>query len=293
MLILLAEGFEPSLPDKLRPFGQVSQNLADAAQAEVVIVRSKIKVDKAFIDAAPNLKLAIRGGVGLDNIDKTYAESKGIMVRNTPQASSIAVAELAFSLMISLPNHIAVAHQSMIEGKWLKKELERTELYAKTLGIIGCGRIGQQLAKRALAFGMIVCGYDPLVADAPYIRMEKELDVLLAKCDYLSMHLPLNDSTRGLVNKERMAKMKAGVYIINTGRGKTIVEEDMVQGLQSGHIAGYATDVFYSDPPTGSPLLTAPNVLLTPHLGAASKENMIRIGYDIVQLLQDYTLGRL
>ena len=259
----------------------------------MVIVRSKIKVDKAFIDAAPNLKLAIRGGVGLDNIDKTYAESKGIMVRNTPQASSIAVAELAFSLMISLPNHIAVAHQSMIEGKWLKKELERTELYAKTLGIIGCGRIGQQLAKRALAFGMIVCGYDPLVADAPYIRMEKELDVLLAKCDYLSMHLPLNDSTRGLVNKERMAKMKAGVYIINTGRGKTIVEEDMVQGLQSGHIAGYATDVFYSDPPTGSPLLTAPNVLLTPHLGAASKENMIRIGYDIVQLLQDYTLGRL
>jgi len=289
MKILLAEGFDASLNKKMEQYGQVTQNLADAATAEVVIVRSKIKVDKAFIDAAPNLKLAIRGGVGMDNIDKPYAESK----RNTPQASSIAVAELAFALMIALPNHLAAAHQSMIEGKWLKKELERTELYGKTLGIVGCGRIGQQLAKRAQAFGMLVHGYDPQIQQSEHIQLEKDLDTLLAKSDYLSLHLPLNDGTRGLFNKDLLAKVKPGVYIINTGRGKTIVEEDMIAALQSGKVAGYATDVYYSDPPTGSPLLTAPHVLLTPHLGAASKENMQRIGYDILQLLEDYQSGRL
>ncbi|HPI72020.1 MAG TPA: hydroxyacid dehydrogenase [bacterium] len=293
MKILLAESFDASLAEKLRAYGEVTQNLADAATAEVVIVRSKVKVDKAFIDAAPNLKLAIRGGVGMDNIDKAYAESKNILVRNTPKASSIAVAELAFALMIALPNHLTAAHRSMVEGKWLKKELERTELYGKTLGVIGCGRIGQQLAKRAQAFGMLVHGYDPGVTESDYMQMEKDLQTLLGKCDYLSLHLPLNDSTRGLFNAELIAKTKTGVYIINTGRGKTIVEEDMVQALQSGKVAGYATDVYYSDPPTGSPLLSAPNVLLTPHLGAASKENMQRIGYDILELLDNYKSGRL
>jgi len=293
MKILLAESFDAALAEKLRAYGEVSQNLADAATAEVVIVRSKVKVDKAFIDAAPNLKLAIRGGVGMDNIDKAYAESKNILVRNTTKASSIAVAELAFALMIALPNHLATAHHSMVEGKWLKKELERTELYGKTLGVIGCGRIGQQLAKRAQAFGMLVHGFDPGVTESPYMQMEKDLQTMLAKCDYISLHLPLNDGTHGLFNAALIAKLKTGVYIVNTGRGKTIVEEDMVQALRSGQVAGYATDVYYSDPPTGSPLLSAPNVLLTPHLGAASKENMQRIGYDIIELLDNYKSGRL
>ncbi len=293
MKILLAESFDKALPEKLARFGQVTQDLADAATADVVIVRSKIKVDRPFIDQAPNLKLAIRGGVGMDNIDKPYAESKGIIVKNTPQASSIAVAELAFALIIALPNHLVAAHTSTAEGKWLKKELERTELYGKVLGIIGCGRIGQQLAKRAHAFGMMVHGYDPMPVDSIHIRMEKEMAGVLAMSDFISLHLPLNDSTRGVINKDTIATMKDGVYIINSGRGKTIVEEDMVQALKTGKVAGYATDVFYQDPPTGSPLLTAPNVLLTPHLGAASKENMLRIGYDIMQILDDFNQGRL
>jgi D-3-phosphoglycerate dehydrogenase len=293
MKILLAESFDKALPEKLARFGEVTQSLADAATADVVIVRSKVKVDQAFIDQAHKLKLAIRGGVGMDNIDKAYAESKGIIVKNTPQASSIAVAELAFALMIALPNHLVAAHNSTAEGKWLKKELERTELYGKVLGIIGCGRIGQQVAKRAHAFGMMVHGYDPMPVDSVLIRMEKDMHSVLAMSDYLSLHLPLNDSTRGVINKDTIATMKDGVYIINSGRGKTIVEEDMVQALKTGKVAGYATDVFYQDPPTGSPLLTAPNVLLTPHLGAASKENMLRIGYDIMQILDDFNQGRL
>ena len=182
MVILLADTFAPDLPARIRPFGEVATDLGRVAEAEVIIVRSKTKVDKAMIDAAPKLKYVIRGGVGVDTIDVEYAKSKGIAVDNTPEASSLAVAELAFALMIAMPNHVAEADSSMKQGKWLKKELERTELGGKTLGLIGIGRIARELALRAKAFGMKVIAYDKYVQSSDAAAMTS-LDEVLGNSD--------------------------------------------------------------------------------------------------------------
>ena len=168
MFILISDAFAQDLPDRLIQFGEVSQDKDCLGKADVVLIRSKTKVTKEYIDSAPNLKLIIRGGVGLDNVDLEYAKEKGIIVRNTPAASSIAVAELAFTLMICLPNHVVKGHNSMHAGEWIKKELKRSELYGKTLGILGLGRIGVELAKRASVFGMKVIAYDPFVSESEY-----------------------------------------------------------------------------------------------------------------------------
>ncbi|MBN2354838.1 hydroxyacid dehydrogenase [candidate division KSB1 bacterium] len=293
MKILISDSFDPSLPQRLKSFGEVTDDKAQISTANVVLVRSKTKCTKEYIDGAPHLQLIIRGGVGLDNVDREYAKSKKIIVCNTPEASSVAVAELTLALMLALPNRLTTAHNTTAEGKWLKKELQRTELYKKTLGIIGCGRIGQQVAKRARAFEMTVYGADAARVSSEYIEKQMDLDELLPLCDYLSLNLPLNPSTQGLINKENIAKMKKGVFLLNTGRGKTVVEEDIAEALQSGHIAGYGTDVFYSDPPENSPLLTAPNVIMTPHIGASSKENLLRIGDQVVELIGKFVKGEL
>ncbi len=293
MKILISDAFDPSLPDRLQKYGEVTSDKSQMSTADVLLIRSKTKCTKEFIDAAPNLKMIIRGGVGLDNVDLAHANSKNIKVRNTPTASSVAVAELAFTLIIALPNHVVKAHNSMVEGKWLKKELKRTELYQKTLGIVGCGRIGTEVAKRARSFEMTVYGCDDIEIHSEYISKQMPVEELITVCDYLSMHLPLTEETLGLINKELISKMKDGIYIVNTGRGKTVVEEDIVKGLQSGKIAGYATDVYYSDPPESSPLLTAPNVLLTPHIGASTEENLLRIGDIIVELVDDFVNEKL
>ena len=181
----------------------------------------------------------------------------------------------------------------MVEGKWLKKELKRTELYGKKLGILGCGRIGQLVAQRAIAFGMTVYGCDQIAIHSEFIAKQKSLYEMITECDYLSLHLPLTDGTRSIIRKHVIDKMKDGVYIINTARGALVVEEDIVEALKSGKVAGYAADVFENEPPEGSPLLTAPNVLLTPHIGASTKENLLRIGDAIVELLDDYEQGLL
>ncbi|MBU0753997.1 MAG: hydroxyacid dehydrogenase, partial [Planctomycetes bacterium] len=160
MKILVSDAFDASLPGRLKKFGEVTDDKSRVSEVDVVLIRSKTKCTKEYIDGAPNLKLIIRGGVGIDNIDSAYAKEKGIEVRNTPAASSIAVAELAFALMIALPNHLIKAHNGMVKGEWLKKECKRTELYQKTLGCIGLGRIGYETAKRAAAFGMKVIAYD-------------------------------------------------------------------------------------------------------------------------------------
>ncbi len=288
MLILISDSFAPNLPDKLKKFGEVSEDKDRLSQADVVLVRSKTKCTKEYIDSAPNLKIIIRGGVGLDNIDLDHAKSKGIKVYNTPAASSIAVAELTFAMMLAMPCNLIPAHNSMVEGKWRKKELKRTELFGKKLGIVGCGRIGLQVARRAKAFGMTVYGFD--IVDVKSNDMDKQLPLqeLISGCDYLTLHLPQTAETTGIIDKELIDKMKDGVYIVNTGRGKLVVEEDIVKGLESGKIAGYAADVYYQEPPEGSPLLNAPNVLLAPHLGSSSKENLLRIGDIIEKILSEY-----
>ena len=288
MVILLADAFASDLPGRLAPFGEVTNDLGRVAEAEVIIVRSKTKVDKAMIDKAPKLKYIIRGGVGVDTIDVEYAKAKNIAVDNTPEASSLAVAELAFALMISMPCHIAEADASMKQGKWLKKELERTELSGKTLGLVGIGRIAREVAVRARAFGMKVIAYDKFVEKSDAAEM-MSLDRVFAEADYISLHTPLTDETKGMINARSLAKMKKGAYLVNTCRGKVVVEEDIVAALKSGQLAGYGTDVYYSDPPENTPLAQAPHVVMTPHLGASTEENLLRLGDCIVERMKKYS----
>ena len=288
MVILLADAFAPDLPGRLAKFGEVTSDMSRLGAAEVLIVRSKTKVDKAMLDAAPKCRYIIRGGVGVDTIDVAYAKEKGVAVDNTPEASSLAVAELAFSLMLALTNHLVRADNSMKEGKWLKKELERTELYGKTLGLVGIGRIGREIAARAKAFGMSVIAYDKFVTSSDVATL-RSLDEVLANADYISLHTPLTDETRGMINAATLARMKKGAFLINTCRGQVVIEQDIADALKSGQLAGYATDVYYREPPVDSPLLSAPNVLMTPHLGASTEENLLRLGDAIVARLKKYT----
>ena len=288
MLILICDAFDASLPKRLEKFGEVTDDVARLKETEVALVRSKTKCTAEWIASAPKLKLIIRGGVGLDNVDAKAARERGIEVRNTPAASSVAVAELAFALMLAVPNRLIEAHNAMKEGKFLKKEIKRTELFGKTLGLIGIGRIANEVAKRAAAFGMRVLAFDPFVKHADHAILVPTLKDLIRQADYISLHVPLNDDTKGMINKDTLAVMKDGVVIVNTGRGKCVVEEDLAQALKSGKVAAYATDVYYSDPPdASSPLLSAPNVIFTPHIGASSKENLLRIGNEVVALLEE------
>ena len=288
MLILISDAFAPDLQEKLSPYGNITNDKGKLPEATIVLVRSKTKVTKEYIDFAPNLKLVIRGGVGLDNIDLNYAAEKGITVYNTAAASSIAVAELAFTLIIALPNHVTKADSTMRAGQWAKKELKRSELYEKTLGIVGLGKIGTELAKRANAFGMKVVAYDPFVESSEVATMKSDLKDVLNNSDYVTLHLPLTGETKGLINAEMLKEFKDRAYLINTGRGKTIVEEDVVEALKSGKLAGFGNDVWYSDPPKNTPLIDAPNVIMLPHLGASTKENLLRIGDIIESIIRDF-----
>jgi D-3-phosphoglycerate dehydrogenase len=288
MKILISDAFDPSLPEKLKTFGEVTDDKELMSQADVVLVRSKTKCDRDYIDRATKLRLIIRGGVGLDNIDVDYARSKGIQVFNTAEASAVAVAELGFALMIAVPTRLVDGHLGMVERKWLKKELKRGELMGKTLGLVGAGNIGTELARRAIGFGMRVIAYDPLLKSHELVDLVT-MEELLALSDYISLHVPLTDETRGMVNRETIEAMRDGVVIINTARGKCVDEADMAQALRSGKVRAYATDVWYSDPPDPTcPLYDAPNVVMTPHIGASTRENMLRIGDIIVRILEDF-----
>ena len=288
MKILISDAFDPALPAKLEVFGEVTDDKDRLAEMDAVLVRSKTKCTREYIDEAKSLRLIIRGGVGLDNIDVEYARSKGIQVFTTAEASAVAVAELAFALMIAVPTRMVEGHLGMTNREWLKKSLKRTELMGKTLGLIGAGNIGTELARRAIAFGMRVIAYDPLIKNHECVDLVS-LEELFAEADYISLHVPLTDSTREMINSETIAQLKDGVVIINTARGKCVSEKDVVAALESGKVRAYATDVWYSDPPDEScPLFDAPNVIMTPHLGASTVENMLRIGDVVVRILEDF-----
>jgi D-3-phosphoglycerate dehydrogenase len=288
MKILISDAFDPALPAKLEVFGEVTDDKDRLPEVDAVLVRSKTKCTREYIDEAKSLRLIIRGGVGLDNIDVEYARSKGIQVFNTAEASAVAVAELAFALMIAVPTRLVEGHLGMTRREWLKKSLKRTELMGKTLGLIGAGNIGTELARRAIAFGMRVIAYDPLIKNHECVDLV-HLEDLFAEADYISLHVPLTDSTSEMIDSETIAQLKDGVVIVNTARGKCVSEEDMVAALESGKVRAYATDVWYSDPPDEScPLYSAPNVIMTPHLGASTVENMLRIGDVVVRILEDF-----
>ncbi|MCK4303668.1 MAG: hydroxyacid dehydrogenase [Candidatus Eisenbacteria sp.] len=291
MKILISDAFDPSLPDRLKKFGEVTEDKGQLSTIEVVLIRSKTKCTQEYIDSAPALKMIIRGGVGLDNVDQPYAKSRGIKVFNTAAASSVAVAELACAHLIAIPNRLIEGHVTMSAGKWDKKQLKRTELFKKTLGLLGIGRIGTEVAIRAKAFGMHVIAYDKYVQKSDHAKL-LPLDDMVAQADFISIHTPLTDETKAMVNTALIAKMKDGVIIVNTGRGKVINDADVVAALASGKLRAYGTDVWESDPPPDtSPLLKAPNVFMTPHIGASSKENLLRIGDIIIEILEEHYSG--
>ncbi len=292
MVILISDAFDKTLPTKLTPFGDVTDDKGRLADAEVVLVRSKTKVTREYIDSAPKLKLVVRGGVGMDNIDLEYCRERGITALNTAEASTTAVAELAFALMIAVANSITQADASMREGKWLKKELKRQELWGKTLGILGMGRIGSALALRARAFRMHCLAWHPATRFSDFAEIRSDLDSVLRDSDFLSLNMPLVDSTRGIINSDSIARMKDGAIIINTGRGGLVVEEDVAAALQSGKLGGYGTDVWHQEPPNGSPILSAPHTVCLPHLGASTRENMLRIGEIIENIIKEYRDGK-
>ena len=286
MLILISDAFDASLESKLKAFGDVTTDKARATEADVILVRAKTICNKEYIDAAKNCKLIIRGGVGIDNIDKPYAESKGIIVKNTPRASSIAVAELTFALMLSAPNHITTYDNGMKSGQWLKN-IKRTELYGKTLGLLGIGNIATKVAERAKAFGMKVVAYDKYVSKSDAAELVPTIEDAVINSDYISIHMPLTDETREMFNAKLFAKLNRKPVIVNAARGAIVNAEDMVKALDEGKVSWYCADVYPTDPPAEDyPLLKSDKVTLTPHVGANSVENLLRIGDEIVDTIK-------
>ncbi len=257
----------------------------------VIIVRSATNVRKEIIDSAlqtGNLKLIIRGGVGVDNIDVTYAESKGIKVRNTPKASSSAVAELTLGHMFCLARFIGIANVTMREGKWNKKQYKGIELSGKTLGLIGFGRIGRELAKKAKALEMKVIYNDILgpAKDCPEYSFVS-LDELLADSDFISLHVPGNKDKSPVISKTEFTKMKDGAFLINCARGSVVDEAALLEALNSGKIAGAGIDVFPEEPPQNLELIRHEKISVTPHIGASTKEAQKRIGAEIVSIIKE------
>lgn len=290
--ILAADGMEAAAVAKLREMGhEVVEQFYEAdelakqlADFDVLVVRSATKVRVPVIDAAKaagRLKLVIRGGVGVDNIDVAYAEEQGIKVRNTPAASSNSVAELALGHMFAIARYLHIANFTMRNGEWNKKKYEGIELGGKTLGIIGYGRIGKALAALAKGIGMEVIAYDPYVT-APEIV---SLDELLAKSDFISLHVPAAKGEPPLVNADTIAKMKDGVYLVNTSRGALIDEAALIEALDSGKIAAAALDVFAEEPTKNEAIYTHPKISLTPHIGGSTGEAQGRIGDEIVSII--------
>jgi len=256
-----------------------------------MVVRSRTKVRQTLIDACPNLKVIVRGGVGLDTIDADYARSKGITVMNTPKASSASVAELTIAYMFALARSIFLATASIKAEKWEKKSFEGDELGGKTLGLVGLGNIGSEVARRAAALGMTVIAYDPYLKSAAGVPMVK-LDELLSRSDYISLHLPLTDESRNMIGKAQFARMKDGVRLINCARGGIIDEDALYEALKSGKAAGAALDVYAQEPPADYKLLKLDNVIGSPHIGAATHEAQGRVGAEVAEKLIEFAKSK-
>lgn len=296
MKVMIADPLDPEAIKELKSLGLEVEDLSSlpkeelitkVADFDIITVRSATKVRKEMIDNMKKMKLIIRGGVGLDNIDAEYAKSKGIQVKNTPGASSASVAELALAHMFALSRNIAYATQSIKEGKWEKKTLKGIELAGKTLGIIGIGRIGKELAKKAKALGMKVIAYDPYVKEVEGVDMV-DLDELLSKADFISIHTPLTNETRHLIGTKEFDKMKKGAMLINCARGGVVDENALLSALKSGKLGGAALDVFENEPPPRCELFYLPNVTFTPHIGAQTKEAQERVGKEVVEIIREF-----
>lgn len=268
------------------------ETLAAAGSAAGLIIRSSSRVDAELIHAAPALRVVVRAGAGVDNVDLDAATARGVIVMNTPGANTISTAEHTFGLMLALARHIPAAHQSLAGSRWDRKQYEGVELHGKVLGIIGLGRVGRAVAARALAFGMRVLAYQPgSHTPAPGVQKVDTLDELLRQADFISLHPSLNDNTRSVVNAETIARMKPGVYLINTARGPLVVDADLAEALRQGHIAGAALDVYTSEPPSpDNPLIGLPNVIHTPHLAASTADAQRAVAVQAAEQMIDALL---
>jgi len=294
--ILAADRLESAAIERLRAAGHEvveRSGLAGAALAAAlegcaaILIRSATRVTAEVIAGAPSLKLVVRAGTGLDNVDTAAAKARGIEVRNTPAANAVSVAELTLGMMLAFERHLPAAAASLREGRWEKSRFAGREIAGRTLGLVGFGRIGREVAVRARAFDMAVWASDPLIASWPagfeWVR-RAALDELLAGADYVSLHLPLTADTRGLIGAEALARMKPDAVLIHAARGGVVDEAALHAALAGGRLRGALLDVFESEPPGESPLFALPQVLATPHLGASTRDAQVRAGIEAADI---------
>ena len=296
MKILVCDKIESEAIEQMRSAGILVDVRADITpeelarlipQYEGVVVRSRTNVRSPLIDQATNLKVIMRGGVGLDNIDAEYAASKGIAVVNTPAASSVSVAELTIGYLFALARRIYPATMSIKTGQWEKMKFEGNELSGKTLGIVGLGRIGQEVARRASALGICLIAYDPFITQDNLAEMTS-LDELLMRSDYITLHLSYTDEAHHMLGAVEFSKMKDGVRIINCDRGGIIDEEALYNAIISGKVAGAALDVYETEPLENLKLVSLDQVIGSPHIGASTQEAQARVGAEVASRLIDY-----
>jgi D-3-phosphoglycerate dehydrogenase / 2-oxoglutarate reductase len=265
------------------------------ADAVALVVRSETKVTRKIIEAAPKLRVVGRAGVGVDNVDIEAATQHGTVVMNTPGGNTVTTAELSFAMLLSLARKVPQAHATMVGGKWDRKLFQGVELAGKTLGVLGMGRIGTEVAKRAIAFGMRVVAYDPYLtedrAKAIGAEFAESVDNVYREADFITVHMPVTKETKEMLNAAAFAKMKPGVKIVNCARGEIISETDLIAALESGKVAGAALDVFSVEPlPADHPFRKQPNLILTPHLGASTEEAQEKCGIEVAEVIAGYLL---
>jgi D-3-phosphoglycerate dehydrogenase len=300
--VLISDKLSPAAVDIFKRRGievDLKPNLSPAdlraiiAPYDGLAIRSATKVTRELLDAAPNLKVVGRAGIGVDNVDIKSATARGVVVMNTPHGNTITTAEHAIAMMFALARQIPEASASTKAGKWEKNRFMGVELTSKTLGLIGCGNIGSIVADRALGLKMKVIAYDPFLAEkrAMELGVEKvDLDTLLARADLITLHTPLTDATRNFLSREALAKTRKGVRIINCARGGLLDETALADAITSGHVAGAALDVFETEPAIASPLFGLDNVVCTPHLGAATTEAQENVALQIAEQISDFLL---
>lgn len=300
MKIVISDSLPTSAADLLRDAGwtvdaRAGRPVEDLKQAltnaDGLIVRSATKVDAALIAAAPQLRVVARAGSGVDNVDLDAASKRGILVLNAPGANSVSVAEHAFALMLTLARSISLADAQMKEGRWEKKSLQGAEVRGKTLGVVGLGRIGREVVRRARAFEMQIVAHDPYISSQVAADLDVELvsiDQLCERADFITLHIPSSAGTRRLIDRERLAHCKKGVRIINTARGTLVDEAALAEAISSGHVAGAGLDVYEQEPPPDTTLTGLPQVVATPHIAASTKEAQELVGLETATCVREY-----
>ncbi len=301
LLVLIADPVSPRTVEELTRGGGIEAVVQTGLKEEAllaivdrfsaIVVRSQTKITKRVLEAATKLRAVGRAGVGVDNVDVETATRRGVIVMNTPDGNTISTAEHAFSLLVSTARNIPQAHASMAGGQWDRKAFEGVELYGKTLGVLGMGRIGTEVARRAIAFGMNVLAYDPYLsasrARSLQVELVEQLDDLLPRADFITLHMPLTAETRHMLGAERLAKCRRGIRIVNAARGGLIDETALAAALASGQVAAAALDVYEQEPPAADfALRKAPHLTMTPHLGASTAEAQESVGIEIAQALR-------